>query len=63
MARDWAYEEAEKKIVRAWESRATKLNLSGMGLSELPESLSQLTKKRGGRGQRNLISVAKRWRN
>ncbi len=43
MARDEAYREAEKKIEAARLSGATKLNLSASGLTELPESLTQLT--------------------
>src|SRR6185503_20947453 len=49
MARDAAYREAEKKIEEARQSGATELDLSGKWneespkLTELPESLSQLT--------------------
>ena len=43
MARDEAYRKAEQKIEAARRSRATKLDLSDMGLTELPESLGQLT--------------------
>ena len=43
MVRDRAYFEAEKKIEEALKSGATALNLSGMKLTELPESLGQLT--------------------
>ena len=43
MARDEAYLEAEKKIEEALKSGATELILSGMKLTELPESLGQLT--------------------
>ncbi|HEX5733912.1 MAG TPA: COR domain-containing protein [Blastocatellia bacterium] len=43
MARDKAYREAEKKIKIAQRSGAIALNLSGMQLTELPESLGQLT--------------------
>lgn len=46
MARDEAYREAEKKIEEAQRSGATELNLSGMGLTELPESLALLTELR-----------------
>ncbi len=42
MARDEAYRKAEQKIEAARRSRATKLDLYSMGLSELPESLGQL---------------------
>ena len=43
MARVEAYRQAEKKIEKAQLSRARDLNLSGMNLVELPESLGQLT--------------------
>ena len=43
MARDEAYYEAEKKIQEARLSGATELDLGRMAISELPESLGQLT--------------------
>ncbi len=43
MARDQAYRDAEKKIEQARREQATELELAGMGLTELPESLSQLS--------------------
>ncbi|NOH03734.1 MAG: hypothetical protein HND47_18110 [Chloroflexi bacterium] len=43
MAKDAAYKQAEKKIAEALTSRATKLDLSDMKLTELPESIGQLT--------------------
>jgi GTPase SAR1 family protein len=43
MARDQAYRKAEKKIEAARRSGAKELNLSGIRLPELPESLGQLT--------------------
>lgn len=43
MASDEAYREAEWKIEEARRSGATQLDFRGMGLSELPESLGQLT--------------------
>ena len=43
MARDQAYREAEKKIEAARRKGATELDLSEMKLTELPESLGQLT--------------------
>jgi hypothetical protein len=46
MARDRAYRKAEKKIKEARRSGATKLDLSEMKLTELPESLAQLTQLR-----------------
>ena len=42
-ARDEAYKKAEQKIEAARRSGAKVLNLSGMNLTELPESLGQLT--------------------
>jgi Leucine-rich repeat (LRR) protein len=46
MARDAAYLEAEKKIEEALKSGATELDLSNMKLTELPESIGQLTQLR-----------------
>ena len=46
MARDQAYRYAKEKIKQARRSRATKLDLIGMGLTELPEALGQLTRLR-----------------
>ena len=43
MARDEAYREAEKKIEEARRKEATELHLHSMQLTELPESLGQLT--------------------
>ena len=43
MARDEAYRKAEKKIEEALRTGATELDLSDMELTELPESLGQLT--------------------
>ncbi|MFA6562972.1 MAG: COR domain-containing protein [Verrucomicrobiia bacterium] len=42
MAKDDAYREAERKIEEARQSGSKELNLSSMGLTELPESLGQL---------------------
>ena len=42
MAKDKAFQAAEEKIAEALRTRATELNLSYMGLTELPESLGQL---------------------
>ena len=46
MAHDEAYLEAEKKIKEALESGATELDLRGMKLTELPESIGQLKQLR-----------------
>src|SRR5438128_12284109 len=43
MAHGKAYRNAEEKIEKARRSVATELDLSRMGLTELPESLGQLT--------------------
>ncbi len=43
MARDNAYRNAEKKIEEARRTGATELSLSRMGLTDLLESLGQLT--------------------
>ncbi len=43
MARDKAYLAAEQKIQQALQSGATKLDLRNMKLTELPESIGQLT--------------------
>ncbi|MDP1714124.1 MAG: ADP-ribosylation factor-like protein [Anaerolineales bacterium] len=42
MARDFAYDEAEKKIEKARRSNATELYLNSMELTELPETIGQL---------------------
>ena len=43
MARNAAYRKAEKKIEEARRSRVTELDLSGMGLTELPPDIWKLT--------------------
>jgi Leucine-rich repeat (LRR) protein len=43
MPRDEAYKKAEQKIQQALKSGATELDLHGMELTELPESIGQLT--------------------
>jgi Leucine-rich repeat (LRR) protein len=43
MAVDEAYREAEQRIEAARESGATELDLSGLGLTELPDSIANLT--------------------
>jgi hypothetical protein len=43
MARDKAYREAERRIEQARREGATTLNLSGMGLTEVPEAITSLT--------------------
>ena len=43
MPHDQAYLEAEKKIEEALQSGATELDLRNMNLTELPESIGQLT--------------------
>jgi hypothetical protein len=43
MARDEAYQEAERRIEAAHLDGAAKLDLSGMELTELPEAIAQLT--------------------
>jgi internalin A len=43
MARDKAYQEAEQRIKRARNSRETHLALYGIKLTEVPESIAQLT--------------------
>lgn len=43
MARDKAYKQAEQKIAEALKTGATELDLRGMQLTELPESIGQLT--------------------
>ena len=44
MIKNEAYFEAKRKIEDAWRSRAVQLNLNGMELTELPNSLWELTK-------------------
>jgi hypothetical protein len=43
MARDEAYQEAERRIEAARREGATTLDLSGMGLTEVPEAISSLS--------------------
>ena len=43
MAKDTAYHQAEQKIEEARRSGATTLELQGMELAELPETIGQLT--------------------
>jgi internalin A len=43
MAKDGAYQKAEQRIAEARRTGARELNLSGLELTELPESLGQLT--------------------
>ena len=57
MARDDAYRKAEKRIEKALRERATELNLSAMNLSELPESLRQLTQEMFVAGRQNDLPV------
>ncbi|MDT4953465.1 MAG: hypothetical protein QOJ02_1603 [Acidobacteriota bacterium] len=61
MARDAAYRKAEKKIEEARRSGATELDLSKMKLTELPESLSQLTQLQSLVLSRNQLSVLPEW--
>ena len=46
MDSDKFYREAKKRIDQAWRTRAKELDLDGMELTELPESLGQLTQLR-----------------
>ncbi|MBI5952078.1 MAG: hypothetical protein HY865_10495 [Chloroflexi bacterium] len=43
MPKDEAYKQAEQKIQQALQSGATELDLRSMKLTELPESIGQLT--------------------
>ncbi|MBD2157358.1 COR domain-containing protein [Leptolyngbya sp. FACHB-16] len=43
MARDEAYQEAERRIEAAFQEGATELDLSGLGLTEVPEAIASLT--------------------
>jgi Leucine-rich repeat (LRR) protein len=43
MARDEAYQEAEQRIEAARQEGAAELDLSGIGLTELPEAIASLT--------------------
>ena len=43
MAADEAYRQAEERIEHARREKATELDLSSLGLTELPDSLGQLT--------------------
>lgn len=61
MARDKAYREAEKKIEEARQSGATKLNLSKMNLTELPDSLAQITQLQELNLSRNQLTSLPEW--
>ncbi len=43
MTQDEAYQEAEQRIETARQERATALDLSGLGLTEVPEAIASLT--------------------
>ncbi len=43
MARDEAYQEAVRRIEAAWQENAIELDLSRLGLTELPEAIAALT--------------------
>ena len=43
MARDAAYQEAERRIEEARQYQTTELNLSHLGLTEVPEAIASLT--------------------
>jgi len=43
MARDKAYREAERRIEEAKRTGATELDLSNIGLTEVPEAIAALT--------------------
>jgi Leucine-rich repeat (LRR) protein len=61
MARDKAYQIAEQKIEECLRNGATKLNLSGMVLTELPESLGQLTQLQTLYLHRNPLTALPEW--
>jgi Leucine rich repeat len=67
MARDKAYRRAEKKIEDARRSGANQLDLRGeygekkLKLTELPESLSQLTQLQSLNLSRNELTVLPEW--
>jgi len=44
MAVDEGYRKAEQRIEQAWRDGAKELDLSGMGLTEVPEAIGQLTR-------------------
>ena len=56
MARDEAYRKAEERIAEALRTGADDLDLSSMGLTELPESLGQLTQLKTLRLYRNQLT-------
>jgi len=43
MARDEAYQEAERRIAKAHQESAITLDLSGIKLTEVPEAIAALT--------------------
>ncbi len=61
MARDEAYQNAEQKIEEALRNAATELDLNGSKLTELPESLKQLTELRSLRLYNNQLEVLPDW--
>ena len=61
MARDEAYRKAEQKIEAARRSGAKELDLGRMRLTELPESLGQLTQLRSLYLQGNQLTALPEW--
>ena len=57
MARDVAYQQAEEKIERASRLRVNRLELAELGLTELPQSLGQLTQLKSLDLRRNQLTV------
>jgi len=61
MPHDQAYLQAEKKIEKAWVSGAKELDLYKMGLTELPEALSQLTELQSLDLGNNKLTILPSW--
>ena len=61
MSRDEAHREAEEKIEQARRDGAAILVLGGMGLTELPESLSHLTQLQSLHLSRNKLTSLPEW--
>lgn len=60
MARDEAYQEAERRIKAVCQEEATELDLSGIGLAEVSEAIALLKLKRGRRSPFYFAKIRKK---